>query len=71
MILHEMLRHETLAKTLLYSPRSVVRSVAYTRTTADTLPSLRMYDFIGYIDKTTFGVACDAQANFKVNHESV
>lgn len=45
MILHEMLRHEPLAKTLLYSER--------------------LYDFIGYIDKTTFGIACDAMANFK------
>lgn len=46
MILHEMLRHEPLAKSLLHSDR--------------------LYDFIGYIDKTTFGIACDAQANFKV-----
>ena len=45
MILHEMLRHESLAKTLLYSER--------------------LYDFIPYIDKTTFGIACDAMANFK------
>lgn len=45
MILHEMLRHEPLAKSLLHSDR--------------------LYDFIGYIDKTTFGIACDAQANFK------
>jgi calcium binding protein 39 len=30
------------------------------------LYSDRLYDFIGYIDRTTFGIACDAQANFKV-----
>lgn len=47
MILHEMLRHETLAKTLLYSDQ--------------------LYDFVGYIDKTTFGIACDAMANFRVS----
>ena len=27
----------------------------------------RFYDFIGYIEQTTFGIACDAQANFKVS----
>lgn len=26
----------------------------------------RFYDFIDYIEQTTFGIACDAQANFKV-----
>ena len=50
MILHEMLRHEPLAKSLLHSDR--------------------LYDFIGYIDKTTFGIACDAQANFKVDRST-
>ncbi|KDE08144.1 calcium-binding protein 39 [Microbotryum lychnidis-dioicae p1A1 Lamole] len=45
MILREMLRHEPLARTLLYSDR--------------------FYDFIDYIEQTTFGIACDAQANFK------
>lgn len=44
-ILHEMLRHEALAKTLLYSEN--------------------LYDFLPYIEKTTFGIACDAMANFR------
>ncbi|KAL7004475.1 Hym1p [Cystobasidiomycetes sp. EMM_F5] len=44
-ILHEMLRHETLAKKVLYSEN--------------------LYSFIDYIDKTTFGIACDAMTNFK------
>lgn len=30
------------------------------------LYSERLYDFIDYIDKTSFGIACDAQATFKV-----
>ncbi|KAI5474724.1 calcium binding protein 39 [Pseudohyphozyma bogoriensis] len=45
MILREMLRHEALARTLLYSDK--------------------FYNFIDYIEQTTFGIACDAQANFK------
>lgn len=45
MILREMLRHEPLAKSLLYSDR--------------------FYTFPDYIEKTTFGVSCDAFANFK------
>lgn len=45
MILREMLRHEVLAKTLLYSDR--------------------FYTFPDHIEKTTFGVSCDAFANFK------
>ena len=45
MILREMLRHEVLAKTLLYSDR--------------------FYTFTDHIEKTTFGVSCDAFANFK------
>lgn len=45
MILKEMLRHESLAKCLLYSDR--------------------FYDFPEYIEQTTFGIACDAMANFK------
>ncbi|KAK4052829.1 Hym1p [Microbotryomycetes sp. JL201] len=45
MILREMLRHEPLARILLWSDR--------------------LYDFIDYIEQTTFGIACDAQANFK------
>ncbi|KAK4700629.1 calcium binding protein 39, partial [Phenoliferia sp. Uapishka_3] len=45
MILREMLRHEALARTLLYSDK--------------------FYSFIDYIEQTTFGIACDAQANFK------
>lgn len=27
----------------------------------------RFYDFIDYIEQTTFGIACDAQSNFKVS----
>ncbi|UZJ52661.1 hypothetical protein CBS101457_001981 [Exobasidium rhododendri] len=45
MILREMLRHEVLAKTLLYSER--------------------FYTFPDHIEKTTFGISCDAFANFK------
>jgi hypothetical protein len=45
MILREMLRHEVLAKKLLYSDR--------------------FYTFPDHIEKTTFGVSCDAFANFK------
>ncbi|KAM0752157.1 Mo25-like protein [Meredithblackwellia eburnea MCA 4105] len=45
LILKEMLRHEPLARALLYSDR--------------------FYNFIDYIEQTTFGIACDAQANFK------
>lgn len=45
MILREMLRHEVLAKTLLYSDR--------------------FYTFPDHIEKTTFGISCDAFANFK------
>ena len=45
MILREMLRHEPLAKTLLYSDR--------------------FYTFPDYIETTTFGISCDAFANFK------
>lgn len=26
----------------------------------------RFYNFIDYIEQTTFGIACDAQANFRV-----
>lgn len=45
MILREMLRHEALAKILIYSDRFY------------TLPD--------YIESTTFGISCDAFANFK------
>lgn len=45
MILREMLRHEALAKILLYSDR--------------------FYTFPDHIEKTTFGISCDAFANFK------
>lgn len=45
MILKEMLRHEPLAKILLYSPN--------------------FYTFSEYIEKTTFGISCDAFSNFK------
>jgi calcium binding protein 39 len=31
---------------------------------------LRFYNFIDYIEQTTFGIACDAQANFKVCYRS-
>lgn len=27
----------------------------------------RLYDFLPYIEKTTFGIACDAMANFRVS----
>lgn len=45
MILKEMLRHEPLAKLLLYSDQ--------------------FYNFPHYIESTTFGISCDAFANFK------
>ncbi|GAA6042480.1 hypothetical protein JCM8097_003047 [Rhodosporidiobolus ruineniae] len=45
MILRAMLRHEPLARILLYSDK--------------------FYNFIDYIEQTTFGIACDAQANFR------
>ncbi|GAA6013321.1 hypothetical protein JCM10207_000854 [Rhodosporidiobolus poonsookiae] len=45
MILRAMLRHEPLARILLYSDK--------------------FYNFIEYIEQTTFGIACDAQANFR------
>ncbi|BGP19421.1 hypothetical protein JCM10213_000658 [Rhodosporidiobolus nylandii] len=45
MILRAMLRHEPLARILLYSDN--------------------FYNFIDYIEQTTFGIACDAQANFR------
>ncbi|GAA5968395.1 hypothetical protein JCM11641_007623 [Rhodosporidiobolus odoratus] len=45
MILRAMLRHEPLARILLYSDK--------------------FYQFIDYIEQTTFGIACDAQANFR------
>ncbi|KPV72671.1 uncharacterized protein RHOBADRAFT_55755 [Rhodotorula graminis WP1] len=45
MILRAMLRHEPLARILLYSDK--------------------FYSFIDYIEQTTFGIACDAQANFR------
>lgn len=44
-ILHELLRHETLAKLLLNSGH--------------------VYDFKDYIERTTFGIACDAMTSFK------
>ncbi|KAH8921808.1 Mo25-like protein [Atractiella rhizophila] len=45
LILRELLRHEQLARVLLYSEQ--------------------FYLFFGYIEQTTFGIACDAMANFK------
>lgn len=45
MILRDMLRHDALAKVLLYSDQ--------------------FYMFPHYIEKTTFGISCDAFANFK------
>lgn len=54
MMLREMLRHEQLAKTLLYSDR--------------------FFTFPDHIEKTTFGISCDAFANFKetlTRHKSV
>jgi len=65
MMLRDMLRHESLAKILLFSDRSV-------ETLCDDLISaehfVSFYDFIDYIEQTTFGIACDAQANFRVGH---
>ncbi|KAL5520975.1 hypothetical protein ACEPAG_8897 [Sanghuangporus baumii] len=45
MILRDMLKHEALAKILLYSDH--------------------FYQFPHYIEKTTFGISCDAYANLK------
>ena len=58
MILKEMIRHESLAKILLYSPRCGIAS----RGVADRR---RLFEFIEFIETQTFGIACDAQANFK------
>lgn len=65
MVLREMLRHEPLARTLLYSDRSVCLETV--RICADSQRLNRFYDFIDYIEQTTFGIACDAQANFKAS----
>lgn len=38
-------------------------------TEADHAEPGRFYNFIDYIEQTTFGIACDAQANFRVRKE--
>lgn len=71
MILREMLRHESLAKILLHSDKYVQcgKAVADDADEADRRnvlgPVHRFYTFPDYIEKTTFGVSCDAFANFK------
>ena len=69
MILKEMLKHEPLAKTLLYSDPCVTPPpIDYHR--KQLFPStdiilLRFYTFPHYIETTTFGISCDAFANLK------
>lgn len=65
MILKDMLRHESLAKSLVYSERCIHPSSV--QTTRLIMMGNRFYDFIDYIEQTTFGIACDAQANFKAS----
>lgn len=66
MILREMLRHEVLAKTLLYSDKCVFLFCKFSPCGAQlTQPTRRFYTFPDHIEKTTFGVSCDAFANFK------
>lgn len=70
MILRAMLRHEPLARALLYSDKWVrtisAHSTDFRVLSCNVSCSNRFYNFIDYIEQTTFGIACDAQANFKV-----
>lgn len=66
MILREMIRHEALARTLLYSDKFRPLSLLSPRESLAEVYEDRFYKFIDYIEQTTFGIACDAQANFKV-----
>ena len=62
MILKEMLRHEQLCKILLYSDQCVTSTYPLkSKLTSIT----RFYAFPHYIEDTTFGISCDAFANFK------
>ena len=59
-VLREMLQHESLAKTLLYSDECV--------------GAHSFYRFHSYIETTSFGVSCDAFVNMKealVRHRSM
>lgn len=62
MVLKEMLRHEQLAKILLYSDQFEYLLILGTCSHND--PS-RFYKFPHYIETTTFGISCDAFANLK------
>lgn len=62
-----MLRHEALAKTLLYSPKLVEIHAQTPKQIPDANVFHSLYDFLPYIEKTTFGIACDAMANFRVS----
>lgn len=69
MILKEMLKHEPLAKILLYSDQCVTlppidcnRKQLFPRI---DIILLRFYTFPHYIETTTFGISCDAFANLK------
>ena len=69
MILKEMLKHEPLAKILLYSDQCVTLSTIDCNRKL-LFPSidimlLRFYTFPHYIETTTFGISCDAFANLK------
>lgn len=72
MILREMLRHEALARTLLYSDKYAPSAHQRLSIGAAGSPGfLRFYNFVDYIEQTTFGIACDAQANFKARGSSL
>jgi len=60
MILKEMLRHESLCKLLLWSDQ-YVRPCPSTHDS----PVCRFYSFPHYIEERTFGISCDAFANYK------
>lgn len=61
MIMKEMLRHEPLCKILLWSDQCVSSYSIFT-----TLIGHRFYTFPRYIEERTFGISCDAFANYKV-----
>ncbi|KAG6879802.1 hypothetical protein C0992_011353 [Termitomyces sp. T32_za158] len=62
MVLKEMLRHEQLAKILLYSDQL---SICFIVGVCSHNGHDRFYKFPHYIESTTFGISCDAFANLK------
>ncbi|CAL1710945.1 unnamed protein product [Somion occarium] len=69
MILREMLRHESLAKILLYSEQCVLSYISINAKCIWVGGTLiergRFYMFPHYIETTTFGISCDAYTNLK------